>query len=88
MPELHCDVIVVGAGPAGIPAAVAAAREGAKVILLEEDMMPGGAPVDMYVTYMCGAPRVGVFIDMVRELNQKHSLSITPQQHVRTMGMG
>ena len=78
LPELHCDVIVVGAGPAGIPAAVAAAREGAKVILLEEDMMPGGAPVDMYVTYMCGAPRVGVFIDMVRELNQKHSLSITP----------
>ena len=71
LPELHCDVIVVGAGPAGIPAAVAAAREGAKVILLEEDMMPGGAPVDMYVTYMCGAPRVGVFIDMVRELNQK-----------------
>lgn len=50
LPELHCDVIVVGAGPAGIPAAVAAAREGAKVILLEEDMMPGGAPVDMYVT--------------------------------------
>ncbi|MEB3375693.1 hypothetical protein SFC43_29400 [Bacteroides sp. CR5/BHMF/2] len=48
------------------------------MILLEEDMMPGGAPVDMYVTYMCGAPRVGVFIDMVRELNQKHSLSITP----------
>ena len=45
LPELHCDVIVVGAGPAGIPAAVAAAREGAKVILLEEDMMPGGAPV-------------------------------------------
>lgn len=32
LPELHCDVIVVGAGPAGIPAAVAAAREGAKVI--------------------------------------------------------
>lgn len=27
LPELHCDVIVVGAGPAGIPAAVAAARE-------------------------------------------------------------
>ena len=34
--------------------------------------------MDMYVTYMCGAPRVGVFIDMVREMNQKHSLSITP----------
>ena len=29
----ECDVLVVGAGPAGVPAAVSAAREGAKVIL-------------------------------------------------------
>lgn len=87
LPELHCDVIVVGAGPAGIPAAVAAAREGAKVILLEEDMMPGGAPVDMYVTYMCGAPRVCIYRYGARtepETFTKHY----PQQHVRTMGMG
>jgi hypothetical protein len=78
LPLLHCDVIVVGAGPSGIPAAIAAAREGAKVILLEEDMLPGGAPVDMYVTYMCGAPRIGIYNDIIRKLNVKHSLSISP----------
>ncbi len=58
-PTLKCDVVVVGAGPGGVPAAIAAARQGAKVILLEEDNMPGGAPVDMYVPFICGGPRGG-----------------------------
>lgn len=83
VPDLECDVIVVGAGPSGIPAAIAAAREGAKVILIEEDMMPGGAPVDMFVTYMCGAPRIGVYLEMVKQLELKRSLRATPSQ---TMG--
>ncbi|RWP29711.1 sarcosine oxidase subunit alpha family protein [Mesorhizobium sp.] len=38
----HCDVLVVGSGPAGVSAAVAAGRAGARVILCEEDMRPGG----------------------------------------------
>ena len=68
-PTLKCDVVVVGAGPGGVPAAIAAARQGAKVILLEEDNMPGGAPVDMYVPFICGGPRVGVFQEMIQVLN-------------------
>jgi sarcosine oxidase subunit alpha len=39
----HCDVLVVGAGPAGLAAAAAAATGGARVILAEQDMRPGGA---------------------------------------------
>ncbi len=78
LPSLGCDVIVVGAGPSGIPAAMAAARMGAKVILLEEDMIIGGATTDMYVTYMCGAPRTGVYLDVVQELNRNHSLGGKP----------
>lgn len=70
LPSLYADVIVVGAGPSGIPAAIAAAREGAKVILLEEDSLPGGAPVDMYVDMLCGGPRVGIFREMIQRLNQ------------------
>ena len=38
----HCDVLVVGGGPAGTAAAVAAAREGADVVLLERYGHLGG----------------------------------------------
>lgn len=36
------DVIVVGAGPAGLGAAIAAGRAGAQVLLLDENDRPGG----------------------------------------------
>jgi len=39
----HCDVLVVGAGPAGIAAALAAADSGADVILCDEQAEMGGA---------------------------------------------
>jgi methylglutamate dehydrogenase subunit C len=37
-----CDVLVVGSGPAGLAATLAAARSGARVILCEEDFRLGG----------------------------------------------
>ena len=37
-----CDVLVIGAGPAGLAAALAAARSGARVILCDEDFLLGG----------------------------------------------
>jgi sarcosine oxidase subunit alpha len=39
----HCDVLVVGAGPAGLAAALAAGRSGARVILAEADRELGGS---------------------------------------------
>src|ERR1700678_1214291 len=39
----HCDVLVVGAGPAGIAAALAAADSGARVILCDETSEFGGS---------------------------------------------
>jgi len=38
----HCDVLVVGSGPAGLAAARAAAAAGARVILAEQDHVLGG----------------------------------------------
>ncbi len=39
---LHCDVLVVGGGAAGLMAALAAGRAGARVMLCEEDFRLGG----------------------------------------------
>ncbi|MCC5991107.1 MAG: sarcosine oxidase subunit alpha family protein [Rhodobacteraceae bacterium] len=39
---LHCDLLVIGAGPAGLMAALTAARAGARVILADEDFRMGG----------------------------------------------
>ncbi len=39
---LHCDVLVIGAGPAGLSAALAAGRSGARVIIADEDFLLGG----------------------------------------------
>ena len=38
----HCDVLVAGAGPAGLAAALAAARNGARVVLAEREPAVGG----------------------------------------------
>src|SRR5439155_1214659 len=41
--HIHCDVLVVGAGPAGLAAALAAGRSGARVILADSEPLFGGA---------------------------------------------
>ncbi|PVH28627.1 sarcosine oxidase subunit alpha family protein [Pararhodobacter oceanensis] len=38
----HCDLLVIGAGPSGLIAALSAGRAGADVILVEEDRRLGG----------------------------------------------
>jgi len=39
---LHCDLLIIGAGPAGLAAALTAGRCGAQIILADEDFRMGG----------------------------------------------
>jgi sarcosine oxidase subunit alpha len=39
----HCDVLVVGAGPAGLAAGLAAGSSGADVVICDENPQPGGS---------------------------------------------
>ena len=73
--NFNTDVLVIGAGASGIPAAIAAARTGAKVILLEEDTSPGGAPIDQFVLMPDGGPRVGICAELMEILETRYALT-------------
>ncbi|MBD8612165.1 FAD-dependent oxidoreductase [Pseudomonas rhizosphaerae] len=38
----HADILIIGAGPAGMHAALAAAPSGARIVLLDDNPVPGG----------------------------------------------
>ncbi|CAI1503512.1 NAD(P)/FAD-dependent oxidoreductase [Serratia quinivorans] len=42
MSDLACDVLIIGAGPAGLAAARAAAQSGQSVLVLDDNLRPGG----------------------------------------------
>jgi len=50
----ECDVLIAGAGTAGVPSAVAAARQGARTVLVERGPFPGGIGVTALHRYICG----------------------------------
>jgi sarcosine oxidase, subunit alpha len=52
----HCDLLVVGAGPAGLAAALAAGRAGARVVLVEQDHLLGGALLSRQGELIDGRP--------------------------------
>ncbi|MBC7327846.1 FAD-dependent oxidoreductase [bacterium] len=61
------DVVVIGGGPAGSCAAIAAALEGVKVILIERFDFLGGAGTAMGVSLFMGQEVVGGLYDKIRE---------------------
>jgi len=50
----RCDVAVIGAGAAGISAAITSARAGLRTLLIEQDPQPGGTVVKGSMTTLCG----------------------------------
>jgi hypothetical protein len=74
----EADVIVVGAGPAGVSAAVAAAREGADTILMERYGHLGGMATGGLVLMFSPAPGQGQeWMKRLGQVNGIHDLSKT-----------
>ena len=73
----ECDVLVAGGGVGGVPAAVAAARRGARVILAERYGYLGGMAtaglVNPYMGYWAGDKQLsqGIFEEILVVLNIK-----------------
>ncbi|NNE81569.1 MAG: sarcosine oxidase subunit alpha family protein [Silicimonas sp.] len=64
----HADVLIAGAGPAGLVAALVAGRAGARVILADEGTEAGGALLGRSLQ-ICGKPALEWVADAVAELN-------------------
>ncbi|WP_300344189.1 sarcosine oxidase subunit alpha family protein [Nesterenkonia sp.] len=77
--HVHTDVLVVGAGPAGLTAAREAARSGARVMLLDEQATPGGSLLSDPGATVDGQP-ASSWIDGVRgELKDLPEASFLPR---------
>ncbi|MGB0904576.1 MAG: FAD-dependent oxidoreductase, partial [Mangrovicoccus sp.] len=53
---LHCDLLIVGAGPAGLAAALEAAGQGLKVVIVDEHSEAGGSLLSEPQAQIDGAP--------------------------------
>jgi sarcosine oxidase, subunit alpha len=74
----HCDVLVVGAGPAGIAAALAAGRSGARVMLVDEQSEPGGSLLSRKGT-IDGAPATDWLESALEELRSLPEVMVLPR---------
>ncbi len=71
----HCDLLVVGAGPAGLAAALTAGRAGARVILADEGPLPGGSLLSE-TAVIGGEPASAVAASIVAELESLPSVRL------------
>ena len=78
---LHCDLLIVGAGPAGLAAALAAGRSGVRVILADEDFVMGGR-LNAETHEVDGRPGADWAMDAVRELESMDSVRLLPRTTV------
>lgn len=60
-----CDVLVIGAGPSGLAAALVAAERGAQVLLVDESPVPGGSGLYARGAERAGADEISALIESV-----------------------
>ena len=77
----HCDVMIVGAGPAGLSAALAAAKTGARVIIADEQNEMGGSLLSS-TQMINGAPASAWLKDTIEALEDYSNVNVLPRSTV------
>ncbi|RTE64881.1 sarcosine oxidase subunit alpha family protein [Amphritea opalescens] len=77
----HCDVMIVGAGPAGLAAALTAARGGARVIIADEQNEFGGSLLNS-TEQLDGKPATEWVRAVVEELSTYDDVLLLPRSTV------
>jgi sarcosine oxidase subunit alpha len=75
----HCETLVVGAGPAGIAAALAAATQGGRVILCDEQAELGGSLLAETSATIDGAPAQHWLATAIAELAANPRVTLLPR---------
>ncbi|WP_417234969.1 sarcosine oxidase subunit alpha family protein [Arthrobacter sp.] len=76
---VHADVLVVGAGPAGLAAARQAADSGARTILIDEQPAPGGSLLSSGTERIDGVPAAQWADETARELEMAAEFTYLPR---------
>jgi hypothetical protein len=80
--RINADICIVGAGSAGIGAAIAASRSGANVILIEKENIIGGTSTMSYVNSWEPGPGCSYAYEIYNRLSQKpNATGVAKQIH-------
>ncbi|MEZ2128276.1 MULTISPECIES: sarcosine oxidase subunit alpha family protein [unclassified Sinorhizobium] len=77
----HCDLLVIGAGPTGLAAAVTAGRAGARVILADEGFELGGNLL-AETGIIDGKPATSLLTELLAELENLPNVRLMPRTTV------
>ncbi len=77
----HCDLLIIGAGPSGLMAALTAGRAGKEVILADEDFRMGGR-LNSEVLSIAGASGNAWATETVAELASMDNIRLMPRTTV------
>ncbi|HEY3847702.1 MAG TPA: sarcosine oxidase subunit alpha family protein [Acetobacteraceae bacterium] len=75
----HCEVLVIGGGPAGLAAALAASASGARVILCDEQEEIGGSLLAETDSVIDGKPAASWLDDTLAALGARGSVTLLPR---------
>lgn len=75
----HCETLIIGAGPAGIAAALATAKKGGRVMLVDEQAEPGGSLLSEPGNVIEGMPAWDWLARSLEQLYAAENVTIMPR---------